>query len=168
MELGSSQWYPGTGKGAQTETQGIPSKHKGTLVYCVDGWIWGHVAQTGWGVSALADIPNPKQPAVGDLAWAKEVDWTTARGAFQPQLFCDSVKWIYKSPYEYKISLKLNTDLVAQVMIFHQAWTKAGDWLVKWFLKNDLFILQTLPSLTSIVESFSAIRPLRQPQHPYG
>lgn len=116
MELGSPQWHPVTGKGAQTETQEIPPERKETLFHCVDGWTWEHVAQTGWGVSILADIQTPKWPALVDPAWAKEVDWTISRDAFQPQLCCDSVKWIYKYTND-KVSiwiqnlLKLNTDL---------------------------------------------------------
>ena len=34
---------------------------------------------------------GPVQPALGDPAWAGELDWVTHRGPFQPLPCCDSV-----------------------------------------------------------------------------
>ena len=52
--------------------------------------------QGGCGVSFSGDIEDPPgqgpvQPAVGDPAWAGELDLMTHRGPFQPRTFCDSV-----------------------------------------------------------------------------
>ena len=53
-------------------------------------------AQGGCGFSSSGDIQDspgqgPVQPAVGDPAWARGLDWVTHRGPFQPRTFCDSV-----------------------------------------------------------------------------
>lgn len=50
-----------------------------------------------YGVYILGDTLNPrrkgaKQPGLGDLAWAGDLNQMTSRGPFRPQLFHDSIK----------------------------------------------------------------------------
>lgn len=66
------------------------------LFYCKDDWALSEVAQRGI-VSLLWDIQKPSgrspgQLAVGDHAWAGELNQMTSRSSFQPQPVCDSVK----------------------------------------------------------------------------
>lgn len=55
------------------------------------------IVQKGYRISVLRGILNrsghgPEQPVGADPALSRVLDWVVSRGAFQPQLFCDSVK----------------------------------------------------------------------------
>ena len=75
--------------GKATEQELLPSEGDGALA---------QAAQGGGGVSCSGDIQDlpgqgPVQPALGDPASARGLDWVTHRGPFQLLPFCDSVKW---------------------------------------------------------------------------
>ena len=69
------------------EEELLPSEGDGALA---------QAAQGGCGVSFSGDIQDPPgqgpvQPALGDPASARGLDWVTHRGPFQPPPCCDSV-----------------------------------------------------------------------------
>ena len=84
------------GQWAQTEAQEVPSEHEEELLPSEGDGALEQAAQGGCGVSFSGDIQDPPgegpvQPAVGDPASARGLDWMTHRGPFQPRTFCDSV-----------------------------------------------------------------------------
>jgi len=71
----SFQWCPGTGQGAQTEAEEVPSEHEEELLYLESDRALEQAAQRGCGFSFSGDIPDPPgqgpvQPALGDPASA--------------------------------------------------------------------------------------------------
>lgn len=77
---------------AQTGTQEVPSKHQKVFVFCAGdrALAWG--VHRVCGISLFGDIQKLpghtiEQPALGDHAWAQELDQLTFRGLFQPKKF---------------------------------------------------------------------------------
>ena len=84
------------GQWAQTEAEEVPSEREEELLPSEGDGALEQAAQGGCGVSFSGDIQDlsgrgPVQPALGDPALARGLDWVTHRGPFQPQAFCDSV-----------------------------------------------------------------------------
>lgn len=81
-------------KGAQTETWEAPSEHQGTLFHCEGDRALAQLTLGGCGVSILGDIQKlsghgPRQPGLGDSAWAWGLGQVTSRGSSQHILrFC--------------------------------------------------------------------------------
>ena len=75
----------------QTEAQEVPAEHEEELLPSEGDGALEQAAKGGCG-----DIPDPPgqgpvQPAVGDPASARGLDWMIPRGPFQPRPFWDSV-----------------------------------------------------------------------------
>lgn len=74
-----------------------PRECKKRLFYCAGAQTLEQVAQGCCGVSILGDVRNltgngPGQPALGDPALSRRLNWMVLSGPIQPQLFCDPVK----------------------------------------------------------------------------
>ena len=92
------------GQRAQTEAQEVLSEREGELLPSEAVGALDQAAQGCCGISFSVDIQapprcGPVQPAVGDPAWAGDLDWMLPRGPFQPLPFCDSVIFLFLPCY---------------------------------------------------------------------
>jgi len=90
-----------------SEAEEVPSEHEEELLPSEGDGALAQVAQGGCGVSFsgnIQDLPGhgPVQPALGDPAWAGELDWVTHRGPFQPLPCWDSVISCESPLFEFK------------------------------------------------------------------
>ena len=81
------------------DLRGFPSEHEEEFLPSEGDRALEQAAQGGGGVCFSGDIQDlprqgPVQPAVGDPASAGGLDEVTHRGPFQPQTFCDSVRFL--------------------------------------------------------------------------
>ena len=91
---GAQQWDKG--QWAQTEAEEVPSEREEELLPSVGDGALAQAAQRGCGVSFSGHIQDPPEhgplePALGDPALARGLDWMIPRGPFQPLPFCDFI-----------------------------------------------------------------------------